>query len=314
MKHLSLVLGAALGAASIFIPQIAEACSCGGGPWIGASRPADGATDVPTNVIPWVERVGTPRLFDSSGNAIAVDEIRSGSSSFCSGEAELQPEAPLEPNTTYTLEIHESESFGGASGADIPKMTFTTGDGPVTEAPPAPPAIDVAQIKWTGFSDSCSNATYSSCIQGTYEGLLEVTQTIKNAAPQTAVQLFDQRSQVTGGATLESGCLEFKAVSQTGLRSEPIEFCFEPASMHPIDTDEFEWNLCEGLDINDLPDASESDTSDADGGASEGSGCSVTPSAPWSGGGGALLSVLLGPAALMRRREQRVSVAASRLE
>ena len=123
MKHLSLVLGAALGAASIFIPQIAEACSCGGGPWIGASRPADGATDVPTNVIPWVERVGTPRLFDSSGNAIAVDEIRSGSSSSCSGEAELQPEAPLEPNTTYTLSVSHVFDLAGNQATNEPFIT-----------------------------------------------------------------------------------------------------------------------------------------------------------------------------------------------
>jgi hypothetical protein len=136
--------------------------------------PADGDTDVPTDVLPF---------YDANAAWLAVDSLPAQNPSFIltssKGDAiratfakshvwtvTLTPERQLEPQTTYTLRGTwdlMGTGTGGPTSADV-AILFTTGAGPYTGVPPAPAArLQHYQIKGAAVT-SCSPAQTGSCV------------------------------------------------------------------------------------------------------------------------------------------------------
>lgn len=299
-----------------------EACSCGVRPYLGETVPVDGTTDVPTNVVPWLDFSGTPRLLDPEGKEVPLAEVKASWGLICTEYGQVIPASELAPHTTYTLQVIEGEwTSEPETAAEYPQVTFTTGAGPLDEAL-SPPSLNVEFINAEEFIDSCLSNSYRGCVHGTYEGLVEVTELGYDGQPQTYVTLMSGTSTVHVKSSDPSGCIELRAVNAAGQRSEPREFCYETADLPRISRDAGGWpeGVCSMLSDLEKEDPTEPKASETDTDASDGtkadddnataSGCSV--SRIGSGATGLwFLVAIFGSVALGRRRRAAVLERAS---
>jgi MYXO-CTERM domain-containing protein len=151
----SVAVAIALCAAALLGPSRARACSCAPES-ITRSRPADGATFVPTDIAPIIEghfesdRVALER---EDGSAVAF-ELNTGAAlgyDYCAGlVAELIPTNALEPETTYVVRASH-----GASGSPERTVRFTTGSAPVAGEPLVAPEVTISFVRGNPIGDSC---------------------------------------------------------------------------------------------------------------------------------------------------------------
>jgi len=148
-------LGLALAVGTVLVGRSVQA-SCTAPPssilW---SQPADGATNVPTNVVLWVLPVSAGELevsLDGAKLAASADRF-----SYELGE--------LAPNTTYTVAF----DFGGRVLPVHFEQSFSTGSGPADAQPAAAPgavtASRQAHSEWPR-SDFCDSVLWA---QGCYD-------------------------------------------------------------------------------------------------------------------------------------------------
>ncbi|MCB9797376.1 MAG: hypothetical protein H6741_32200 [Alphaproteobacteria bacterium] len=138
------MLLAALLSAPIF-PQ-AHALSCADGP--DTPLPVDGATGVPTDVLPRVSMQGSGLdvyalfLVDELGQEVPVtlEEVENPGST---NMVWIRPDAPLEADASYSIYA----SAEGDTWGDWTLSTFTTGDGPSEGMPVAPEISGVTRDK-----------------------------------------------------------------------------------------------------------------------------------------------------------------------
>jgi hypothetical protein len=200
--------------------------------------PADGARDVPTNVVfhyltPYAEMTNEDpaevlqreyTLRTADGVLVALQGERLSNS-----QVELTPNAPLAPNTTYTLEGHWIAIDGTEADAAI---SFETGDGPSDEMPEPPNAVlrsyQIAPKKMR----ACGPSLTGSCVSlQDDKAWFEYTRVAANGDTQP--------SELRQGSFLlrdlddlgkgEFPCAELRAFAPNGARSQPLRLCQEDA-------------------------------------------------------------------------------------
>ena len=117
-----------IGAGAVVAPGTACAFECGiDGPRV----PVDGDVDIPTDALLWSYSSRNARLEGPAGEPVATDD-RSVDVLVGIALGVLAPREPLEPNTDYSIVIHDGEEY------PIRPVRFRTGAGPTTAAPEPP--------------------------------------------------------------------------------------------------------------------------------------------------------------------------------
>jgi MYXO-CTERM domain-containing protein len=169
---------ACLVAGSVALPASrAAACSTKLPPPALEGFPKEGSVDVPTDVVPVFDRfraaISDPNaagavfeLTSASGQTIAVTTRQSHVWHF-----ELVPAAGLAPLTRYTL---KGRWRSDRPSADVElSLSFTTGDGPVREAPKAPAASMQHYTLRPGPLTSCDLPAHGTCVAHGADGFVE---------------------------------------------------------------------------------------------------------------------------------------------
>ena len=127
-------------------------------------RPADGATNVPTDVLPLYDALaghmpfpGTdsfpprdpPTLALTAPDGTIIPVTASLSHNWW---GELKPQSQLAPNTQYTLSGSWSDSFSQSETVSL-SLSFTTGSGPLSAAP-AVPTAGMQRYVWDNASQT----------------------------------------------------------------------------------------------------------------------------------------------------------------
>ncbi len=200
--------------------------------------PFDSATNVPTNVVPFIDGHvdgSSVRLLDGSGAAVDASVVEVGESVERSGGSgarsfEIFPAIALEAETTYTL-------AATTRGPPL-RSSFTTGMGPAEPSVPSTPAV-VAQLTFTrpetGYRGrhACLLAEGAEFVDIT---VLPVVDPATAAPPGAYPELHFLREgpeHTLYGIADSDLCLEIRARSVTGERSAPVRVCdlpFYPAS------------------------------------------------------------------------------------
>lgn len=299
MKTISRLSVAAASVAVFSVGFDAEACSCGGGPYLGESLPADGAKGVPTNVVPWLDMAGNVHLLDDKQVEVptklkAVFNPVAG----CSQLAEVVPEVELEPNTTYTIIVESDEDGDG----NIESFSFTTGDGPLEATDLPVPPLEAGFFNAQNYTNSCVYSQIQSCVAGDYEGLLELKTLEDGKETRHYVDLFQGGIIAHGG--LETGtkefCVEVRARDLAGRRSKAASFCTSTEALYVLPLDEDVWQPTCSSEVVERLNAENADEDPSEIVA----GCSVVQGPMQRGVWSGLLIPLLGGLLIGRRRRQ----------
>lgn len=227
---------AGIGVAS---PQVARACSTLAPPPTLDGVPADGDTDVPTDVVPYYafpdgiapnngiapsgEVPGTFTLTAQDGTVIDVTPRVADWWNY-----ELVPAQPLEPHTTYVL--HAEWPGPTALMPATADVHFVTGDGPLT-TPPAPPSGRLIHYKLDEENrTSCSPELVGTCISVADDDAI-ILATYIDSAGQTQDTSYGHRGSYFG--TNISGqmqgtpdqCVQLRTRALNGTLSDPLELC-----------------------------------------------------------------------------------------
>lgn len=168
------------GAAGLATPVPANACSIVLGPPALRGTPADGAVDVPTDVVPVYDVIAAQMsesslpaatfvLTDDAGQSTAVTARQSFVQSF-----ELFPAAPLQPSTRYTLRGTWATTTSTPGGTDL-SLSFTTGPGASTDVL-TPPTASLAHYQLTSMTlNTCAPPHTGSCVAIPSDTLVRVS-------------------------------------------------------------------------------------------------------------------------------------------
>jgi len=217
----------------------AVAAACGDVVRVTAGQPAAGATDVPTNVVPWLwvdtadpaaEGV-TVELTDSTGMPVAAD-VTWLEGYVLSGYVVITPHEELEPDSFYDILIGGAQTTTGE-----PYYRFTTASGPDTGSPP--PVGDLRmQLATNAASSSCGDNTFA-CVGVDHAGVVQVTVT-RDDGELEGEMIVPVDGAVRYARTLSASaipfCLEIRARDLTGRLGEPSTICSSDAPSFDIDT------------------------------------------------------------------------------
>lgn len=232
----SLVALAAVACVLAVPAWVQRARACGFVPTLRMGYPAAGATDVPTNVVPWVwGDVGTERvritLTDSMGAEVPAIVVRL--EGYVLGDYfEIRPRAELAPNSFYDVLIDGVETENGDG-----YFRFTTGPGPATGTPPALGALSM-QVVDNSTMSSCGDDTFA-CVASTYAGVVQVTVTRDSGAVEARL-LAPVNGAVryarTAAAADDPFCVELRARDVAGRLGEPATICSEDVPSFEVST------------------------------------------------------------------------------
>lgn len=219
-----------------FLPARARAClTTSPPPSFQEGVPADGATDVPTDVrfyypIPFAalsaesDEMHVPGMFTltgADGNAIALSARRVHIWNY-----ELVPATALAPNTAYTLRGSWVEVAAGNTVQD--EVRFNTGAGPLAQKPPLPRASMAHFSVASDHTSSCGPPTSGTCISmSNDDAWLEYTyvdnfgQLQHPGAARGSFQI--NLSGVGQGTNFE--CILIRTRALNGTTSDPLELC-----------------------------------------------------------------------------------------
>ncbi|HKY35413.1 MAG TPA: hypothetical protein VJN18_05705 [Polyangiaceae bacterium] len=151
-----------------FVPRSANACSILTPPPELDGYPSEGATDVPTDVIPFYntwslqlpDTLPSSVRFESSDG----DIVEATAQKTHEDAISLFPETALEPLTSYTLTVVKPSVPSSGIVAQGLSLEFTTGAGPV-ELTPEPPAAWLQHYRFGEQSfTSCSPQRAGTCV------------------------------------------------------------------------------------------------------------------------------------------------------
>lgn len=285
---------------TIATPTASEACSMPAPPPELVGYPAEGATEVPTDVVPIFDTIRA-NITQAGGVANSTFELRSAGGALVPVDAalapytwqfELTPQQSLEPNTTYTL---VATLYTYPNRPVTASVGFTTGAGPA--APAARPSdVFIQNYRYQGPINTCGPSQTGTCVAIPSDRFVVIRPT-SPFFPQSSYLL--RSSEITtalkAGMPPElppAGCLEIRTRSPNGSLSEAVLRCAEWAP------------LLELPDSNAIGCTSQGLTKNGEV-VSPNRGCSMSPTA--SGGGMAgLAGLLLSFAALrLKRRSKR---------
>ena len=283
--------------------------ACGWVPSLELAEPADGATDVPTNVVPWLwGKLGsepfTITLRDSEGTAAPAD-VEPLRGYVISDFVEVRPREPLRVGTQYELELVVRET--------VSVYAFTTGDGALDGEPGALGALAM-QVADNAYMSSCGDNTFT-CVARPADVTLHAT--VVSAGETEAELLWQWPGAVRYARTAPSldrpFCIELRARNLAGALGPPSEVCsdgsprYDVATTSPITCEgsrvATEDGFADGLPPPDpaVGDAGPGGPAGRDAGGGGGGGCAASPG---RGDGWLALAVLLGLA--LRRGRARV--------
>ncbi|HMJ16186.1 MAG TPA: Ig-like domain-containing protein [Polyangiaceae bacterium] len=232
-----LLLASALAAASFFPTRSAQACSQPAPPVELIGYPADGATQVPTDVRPIYDTIRANTL-QASALASATFEIRSSNGTVIPATAalspyawhfELTPQQPLAANTSYALVATLPARDGGTVKDSV---TFTSGSAPA--APPrAPHDLFLQNYHYSGPVNSCGPIQRATCVAVPAGQFVVMAPPPPFAGTTYLLREAELTSVFTASSTNlpPSGCLTFRTRAPNGSLSEPVLRCAE-ASPH----------------------------------------------------------------------------------
>ncbi len=236
MGTMRTVLGVGLAAALVCAGRPASAQTCTGAAVLHMGQPAVNATDVPTNVVPWLwgEQIGgdaVVTLRDVTGEVVPADVV--WLEGYVSGEyVEIHPRAELAAGRFYDVLIEGALTDGGAG-----YYRFTTGSGPATGAPPSLPAPSM-QVADNGSPSGCGEDTFA-CVGTTYAGTVRATVTDAAGAVEgeMLVTIDGALRYVRSAAAADSPfCVELRARDVAGRLGEPSTICSDDAQLFSIST------------------------------------------------------------------------------
>ncbi|HEY6562096.1 MAG TPA: Ig-like domain-containing protein [Polyangiaceae bacterium] len=224
------VLAAAAGGATLSAATPADACTpFPPGPPELVGYPADGATDVPTDVLP---------IYDTAKANVTVPitkatfVLRWGdtraplpATNHYASVFTLMPLARLEPNTAYVIEATLPSRIPNETVVDT--VTFTTGAGPAAPAE-KPQDVFLQNFFLVGAIDSCDPIP-GTCVAIPAGQRLHATRTNIFGQGDTSPELWDSSrfSILTQGSIggAPAGCVSFRTRAANGLLSEPVVRC-----------------------------------------------------------------------------------------
>jgi hypothetical protein len=275
----------------------ARACSQAAPPPALSGYPEDGATNVPTDVVPFYD-VNLSGMSDppSGGQFVlrsaAGHEIGLSAAKPDAWRFQLTPEERLEPNTEYTLVTVLGNASAGNSTPTT--VSFTTGTG--VSAPPEPPTgvfLEHYRISAQSFG-SCDPYPVGTCLAIPEGSVVLATPTWQGRLQEPGYLLrepwFLNLSGIDQGTPYE--CLSLQSRAPNGALSAPVSLCGSDAPLRELTSKDIACTS-DGLSVRtqsspvDSPDDSGSE-SGAGESASEG-GCSVSVKATRASGSAALL-------------------------
>jgi len=203
--------------------------------------PSDGEVEVPTNVVPFYDAAsayGTPlehatfTLTSSAGESLTAQAARAQVAT-----TELTIESELQPNTSYTLVA----SFDEPAGPDFVEtltLAFTTGAGPASSAPPAPPR---GFLRHYLFADqprsSCSPSEQGTCV-AVSAGLPVEATNVDDVGQENSLKFLYRESWFTdlSGITQNTNfrCVKLRTRGANAVYSEPLVLCGADAPLFAI--------------------------------------------------------------------------------
>ncbi len=285
--------------AALCVPTLAEACSCE--PLPGLLVPNDGAAGVPTNARVWrfdpfsYGRDAATLRLQAAGQA---EIIAPGDETIVTGTGKrivsYRPEQVLEPMTTYAVFDEDT---------DTRISTFTTGAGPVGNAPAVPSVQAVDTHAFWGAGGGCgSDAYYTASFDVVHEGVIVVmdlgrTATIGDAPHGDTTDASEATGFDLGNVPCEASWSDASAGAHAEVRFGSYDIAGNFSG----------WSASTQVQMESEPPRVDEDPApmDAETGSDEAAGCSVG-SRRASGLSWALS--ILGLWGLVRRRSWMVDV------
>jgi hypothetical protein len=183
--------------------------------------PSEGATEVPTDVVPFFASESSLRLTDAEFTLTAADgEVTQARVARAQVSiVELTFEKALQPNTAYTLAAKLNGPMGPYFVESL-SLSFTTGAGPLTEVPP-PPLAFLQKYRFTHAVSSCEPGAESTCVAITSGLPVEATPTTE--AGEDGQDTYLQSASWFGGMDL--GCTRLRTRAPNGTYSAPVVLC-----------------------------------------------------------------------------------------
>ena len=216
----------------------ARACTYGAAVYL--AQPENGATGVPTNVVPWL--FGTPfglpvaiTLRDGSGAQVPVDVLRM-TGHLHKEYIEVVPRSPLAPWTHYAL---TAEVEGHAPIEGTSTFSFTTGDGPLEEMPPALGALDMQIADNSSAGSSCGDHVFA-CVSAPPNTVVMATVTVDSEVEAELIWHWPgaplySRSE---SAIASPFCIDLRARTVAGALGPPSRVCSDSSPIYRILTTE----------------------------------------------------------------------------
>ena len=230
----TLAVGVAVVAVFALQSRRASACSIGVPAPALVGKPVPGELSVPTDVVPVFSSFeagdlngsylaeATFELSSATGETIAVTAQMTFSSHF-----ELIPSSELEPSTEYTIRATFAPREAQQTGVEV-SLSFTTGSGPLTEAP-APPDVKMQHYHAEMNGTSCDPATDGSCLFFPSGTAVAITQP-GDSSPMSRLTFdpwWDNLSGVNQGTPWTCVTLRSRAID--GTLSDPVDVCRDEA-------------------------------------------------------------------------------------
>ncbi|HYQ02362.1 MAG TPA: Ig-like domain-containing protein [Polyangiaceae bacterium] len=245
----------AVGALGALMTPSASACSTIAPPPALNGYPSDGATDVPTDVVPFYKSIYSTSLNDATfsltsatGEAMVARATTAQLDTY-----ELRFEQELQPNTTYTLVTDVPDPVAEAQVRSL-SLTFTTGGGPVSTAP-AKPEGSLQHYQFASQPrSSCSPSGQGTCVA--VSGLPVESSEIDEFGQDNSVSLytepwFTNLSGINQGTNFR--CVKLRTRAPNATYSEPLVLCGEGAPLITIRGSENIACTSQGITQDGLP-------------------------------------------------------------
>ena len=227
-------------------PSPGHACGYVVGLYI--AEPTDGATGVPTNVVPWLygqlggtmPQSGIPgssevtgevwiALLDDTGATVDVDLVTLLNDWRPRHDSvEVRPRAALAPMTRYTLRVQGSDG--------VVMHTFTAGEGPLGAEPDGLGELAM-QVADNAYMSSCGDNAFA-CVE--YARETTVHATVRHAGAITTEHLWlwprSFRYYQEESSSDAPFCIELRARNLGGQLGPPSEICSDGAPTFAIAT------------------------------------------------------------------------------
>jgi len=227
----------------------AEACTTLAPPPALHGYPEDGASEVPTDVVPIYNVYDARIYFDDLGELAGTLSLRTAEGQEVAVTVqpshnwwlEISPAAALQPHTRYVLEARPSPNRDEYTSEEGPlSLAFTTGAGPVSELPSAPVArVQEWQFRKDVSLSTCDWYNEGTCIAVPSGQFVEARYSNNEGFSPSPVHvyLYNEASAINfhGGSRDEPFvCVQLRNRALNGQYGEPTTYCDEDAAKFEI--------------------------------------------------------------------------------